>query len=152
MPKSSSANFTSRHDLTINIISRYASPGEALRIAQVYLLKWHDEGQRPFATLVRRLPHADSVVRGCEEWMMENFTETVALQQVVDRADIPERSLKRRFHTATGVTLIDYLQIYTSRKRNDCSKRATCLSTRSAPRPATRMRRSSDVCSNAARA
>jgi transcriptional regulator GlxA family with amidase domain len=38
---------TSWHDLAIHIISRYGSPGEALRIAKVYLLKWHGEGQLP---------------------------------------------------------------------------------------------------------
>ena len=36
---------TSWHDLALHIISRHLSPGEAMRIAKVYLLKWHDEGQ-----------------------------------------------------------------------------------------------------------
>jgi transcriptional regulator GlxA family with amidase domain len=38
---------TSWDDLAIRIISRHCSPGEALRIANVYLLKWHGEGQLP---------------------------------------------------------------------------------------------------------
>jgi transcriptional regulator GlxA family with amidase domain len=101
---------TSWHDLAIHIISRHCSPGEALRIAKVYLLKWHGEGQLPYATLVRRTPHADAVVRTCEEWLGSNFRENDAIRQVVDMAGIPERTLKRRFKAATGVTLIDYLQ------------------------------------------
>lgn len=101
---------TSWHDLAIHIISRHGSPGEALRIAQVYLLKWHDEGQLPYATLVRRNPHADSVVRACEDWLAEHFTEAGALPHVVEHAKIPERTLKRRFRAATGMTLIEYLQ------------------------------------------
>jgi transcriptional regulator GlxA family with amidase domain len=101
---------TSWHDLAIHIISRHGSPGEALRIAKVYLLKWHGEGQLPYATLVRRMPHADSVVRGCEDWLGEHYREAAAIRQVVARAGIPERTLKRRFRAATGSTLIDYLQ------------------------------------------
>jgi len=101
---------TSWHDLAIHIISRHGSPGEALRIAQVYLLKWHDEGQLPYATLVRRNPHADAVVRACEDWLGEHFTEADAIRNVVERAKIPERTLKRRFRAATGMTLIEYLQ------------------------------------------
>jgi transcriptional regulator GlxA family with amidase domain len=101
---------TSWHDLAIHIISRHCSPGEALRIAQVYLLKWHDEGQLPYATLVRRNPHADSAVRSCEDWLAENFRAGNAIQQVVTKAKIPERTLKRRFRSATGATLIEYLQ------------------------------------------
>ena len=101
---------TSWHDLAIHIISRHCSPGEALRIAQVYLLKWHGEGQLPYATLVRRNPHADSVVRSCEDWLGENFRDRNPIREVVARAKIPERTLKRRFRAATGATLIDYLQ------------------------------------------
>lgn len=101
---------TSWHDLAIHIISRYASPGEALRIAKVYLLKWHSEGQLPYASLVRSAPHADSVVRSCERWLKENYTETNAIAQVIEQAKIPERTLKRRFKAATGTTLIEYIQ------------------------------------------
>ncbi len=101
---------TSWHDLAIHIISRHCSPGEALRIAKVYLLKWHGEGQLPYASLVRRMPHADSVVRSCEEWLGNHFRAADAIKQVVGMAGIPERTLKRRFKAATGSTLIDYLQ------------------------------------------
>ena len=101
---------TSWHDLAIHIISRYGGPGEALRIAKVYLLKWHGEGQLPYAALVRRNPHADSVVRTCEQWLDEHFRESDAIRQAVELANIPERTLKRRFKTATGTTLIEYLQ------------------------------------------
>ena len=101
---------TSWHDLALHIISRHCSPGEALRIAKVYLLKWHSEGQLPYAMLVRRASHADSVVRTCENWLGQHFRKTDAIKQVVELAKIPERTLKRRFKAATGTTLIEYLQ------------------------------------------
>ena len=101
---------TSWHDLAIHIISRHGSSGEALRIAKVYLLKWHSEGQLPYASLVRSAPHADSVVRGCEQWLKENYRQSNAVKQVVEQAKIPERTLKRRFKAATGATLIEYIQ------------------------------------------
>ena len=101
---------TSWHDLAIHIIARHGSPGEAMRIAKVYLLKWHGEGQLPYETLVRRTMHADSVVRACEGWLAGHFTDSRAIQHVVERAGVPERTLKRRFKAATGTTLIDYLQ------------------------------------------
>ncbi len=101
---------TSWHDLAIHIISRHLSPGEALRIAKVYLLKWHSEGQLPYASLVRRQPHADSAVRHCERWLEEHYREPSAISGAVAISGIPERSLKRRFKTATGTTLITYVQ------------------------------------------
>jgi transcriptional regulator GlxA family with amidase domain len=101
---------TSWHDLALHIIARHGSPGEALRIAKVYLLKWHGEGQLPYAALVRWTPHADAVVRHCERWLRDHFREGDAIPQVVHLSRIPERTLKRRFKVATGTTLIDYLQ------------------------------------------
>ncbi len=101
---------TSWHDLALHIIARHASTGEALRIAKVYLLKWHSEGQMPFASLVRSTPHADSVVRQCEQWLKDHYRSATALQLLVARSQVPERTLKRRFKHATGSTLIEYLQ------------------------------------------
>lgn len=101
---------TSWHDLALHIIARHAGPGEALRIAQVYLLKWHGEGQLPYAALARRQPHADAVVRRCEDWLGENHRLDNAVARAVEMAGIPERTLKRRFRQATGTTLIGYLQ------------------------------------------
>jgi transcriptional regulator GlxA family with amidase domain len=101
---------TSWHDLALHIISRHCSPGEALRIAKVYLLKWHSEGQLPYASLVRRQPHADSVVRRAEAWLAEHHHETRVVASVVAACGIAERSLKRRFKAATGSTLIGYVQ------------------------------------------
>jgi transcriptional regulator GlxA family with amidase domain len=102
---------TSWHDLALHIIARHCSPGEALRIAKVYLLKWHDEGQLPYATLLRNALHADSVVRDCESWLARHFRDDDAIQRVVARAEVPERTLKRRFKAATGSTLIERLQL-----------------------------------------
>jgi transcriptional regulator GlxA family with amidase domain len=101
---------TSWHDLAIHIISRHCGPGEALHIAKLYLLQWHGDGQLPFASLVRRQPHADSVVRQAEDWLRKHYRESNAVAGVVEQCGIPERSLKRRFSAATGSTVIGYVQ------------------------------------------
>ncbi len=101
---------TSWHDLALHIIARHASPGDALHIAKVYLLKWHPEGQLPYTGLVRRAPHADSIAKQCETWLTDHFREIDAIRQLLEEVEVPERSLKRRFKAATGSTLIDYLQ------------------------------------------
>lgn len=101
---------TSWHDLALHIIARYGSPGEALRIAKVYLLKWHGEGQLPFTPLVKRTSHADAVVRRCEKWLADHYRESNAIAKAVRLAGIPERTLKRRFKAATGHSLIAHVQ------------------------------------------
>jgi transcriptional regulator GlxA family with amidase domain len=101
---------TSWHDLAIHLIAKHCGTGEAMRIAKVFLLKRHDEGQMPYASLVRAIPHADSVVRGCEKWLAENFRRHNCVSALVSQASVPERTLKRRFKAATGQSLIEYVQ------------------------------------------
>ncbi len=63
-----------------------------------------------YTQLVRQQSHADSAVRQAEGWLAENFREENAVAAVVKVCGIAERSLKRRFKTATGSTLIGYAQ------------------------------------------
>ena len=101
---------TSWHDLAAHIIARHGSPGEALRITKVYLLKWHGEGQLPYATLVRNTPHADKKVREAEDWLGKHFREPEPVGRLTKSIDVPERTLKRRFTDATGQTLVERVQ------------------------------------------
>jgi transcriptional regulator GlxA family with amidase domain len=101
---------TSWHDLATHIIARHGSPGEAMRIAKVYLLKWHGEGQLPYAELVRNTPHADSKVRVAEAWLEEHYKEAEPVARLVQCMDMAERTLKRRFKAATGQTIIERVQ------------------------------------------
>jgi transcriptional regulator GlxA family with amidase domain len=102
---------TSWHDLAIHIIARHCSPGESLRIAKVYLLKLHAEGQLPYRSLLRNMPHGDSVVRDCEAWLEKHFRDHDAIRSLVRQCGLAERTLKRRFKAATGSTLIERLQL-----------------------------------------
>ena len=102
---------TSWHDLAIHIIARHCSPGESLRIAKVYLLKLHAEGQLPYASLQRNLSHSDTAVSECEQWLEQNFRDNEAISKVVNHSNLAERTLKRRFKAATGSTRIELLQV-----------------------------------------
>jgi transcriptional regulator GlxA family with amidase domain len=102
-------------------------PGEALRIAKVYLLKWHGEGQLPYASLIKGAPHADAVVRRCQDWLAKNFREASAIAGVERVSGLVPRTLKRRFKTATGSTLIDYVQnlrVEEAKRRLEASQRS----------------------------
>jgi transcriptional regulator GlxA family with amidase domain len=101
---------TSWHDLAMHIIAKHCGTGEAMRIAKVYLLKQHEDGQLPYASLVRAVPHADSVVRASEKWLAARFREHNCVSGLVRQSSTPERSLKRRFKGATGQSLIEYVQ------------------------------------------
>ena len=49
-------------------------------------------------------------MRRCEDWLAANYRLPDPVSRAVRRAGIPERTLKRRFRTATGTTLIARVQ------------------------------------------
>ena len=142
---------TSWHDLAMHIISRHCSPGEALRIAKVYLLKWHGEGQLPYASLVRRQPHADAVVRRSRSGCAPALPRAHAVAAAVEACGLPERTLKRRFKAATGRRLIDYVQnLRIEEAKRLLETGGIAVDDDRPPRSATRSRPSSAACSGAA--
>jgi transcriptional regulator GlxA family with amidase domain len=50
------------------------------------------------------------VVRECEAALKQNYREANAVTKCVMQSPVPERTLKRRFKTATGISIIDYVQ------------------------------------------
>lgn len=118
---------TSWHDLVLHIIARHVGRAEALRITQAFLLKPHEEGQLPYRPLVSRLPHPDAAVRQSELWLADHFRESRAVAGAVGQSRLSERTLKRRFKAATGLTLMDYLQnlrIEAAKRLLESSKRS----------------------------
>jgi transcriptional regulator GlxA family with amidase domain len=101
---------SSWHDLALHIIARHASPGEALRIAKVYLLKLHPEGQLPYRALIRSGVATDPVVQALQRQLAEHFRDAHALARAIAHVGVAERTIKRRFRAATGSTPIEYLQ------------------------------------------
>lgn len=101
---------TSWHDLAIHIVARHCGPGEAMRIARVYLLKTHGEGQLPYVALIKQAPHADSAVRECESLLREIYLEPNVVARAVEHSRLHERTLKRRFKAATGLSILDHVQ------------------------------------------
>lgn len=101
---------TSWQDLVLHIVARHCGAEEALRLAKVSLLRWHEEGQRPYAALVRRQAHDDAVVATVEAWLEGSYAGNDVLSGAVTFSGLTERTLKRRFKRATGTSLIERIQ------------------------------------------
>jgi transcriptional regulator GlxA family with amidase domain len=100
---------SSWQDLTLYLIARYVGLEEALQVAKVYMLQWHDLGQRPFSALLGRSVSPDAVIGRCQEWLADNYTSPAPVSAMVALSDLPERSFARRFSKATGMTPLDYV-------------------------------------------
>lgn len=101
---------TSWHDLVLYLIARFEGPEEAQRIAKLYLLQWHSEGQLPYASLTAGRNREDKVIAECQIWAADNYHDPQPVAGMVARSGLTERSFLRRFRAATGLSPRDYVQ------------------------------------------
>src|SRR5690606_2564878 len=100
---------SSWHDLALFLISRFAGPEEAMRVARLHLLDWHHVGQQPFAMLARRRQTEDAVIARCQEWVARHYDQEAPVAAMVRLSGLAERSFKRRFTRATGMSPLEYV-------------------------------------------
>lgn len=100
---------TSWHDLTLYLIARFVGLREAIEVARVYMLQWHDTGQQPFAALLNFRRSGDAVVNKCQEWAGLNYRTASPVKAMIALSGLPERSFMRRFSAGTGMTPLDYV-------------------------------------------
>lgn len=97
-------------DLVLYLIGRIAGQEEARRIAKIYLLQPHSEGQLHYASLIAGAQHEDALVAEAQIWAADNYALTSPVATMAARSGLTERSLLRRFRKATGQTPVNYIQ------------------------------------------
>ena len=102
--------FSSWHDLLLYLIGRIVGKEEARRIAKLFLLDWHSEGQLPFAALTVGRRHEDKLVTAAQVWAADNYADANPVAAMAAQSGLTERSLLRRFKTATGQSPMEYIQ------------------------------------------
>jgi transcriptional regulator GlxA family with amidase domain len=101
---------TSWQDLALYLIARFVGHREAMEVARIFILNWHDTGQRPFANAAGFRQTTDAVVARCQEWAADNYRAGAPVTAMVQLSGLAERTFIRRFRQATGMTPLDYVQ------------------------------------------
>lgn len=100
---------TSWLDLGLYLIARYTNVDMAMETARMNLIDWHDIGQQPFARLARTRQVDDAVIARCQTWIAEHYQEPAPVAAMVRLSGLAERSFKRRFQLATGMSPLEYV-------------------------------------------
>ena len=107
------------HDLVLHLISRFAGSAAARDAARMYALQWHHEGFTPYIVFDGRIGHGDAVIESAQQWLNTHFSVASPVDLMLKRSKLAERTFKRRFVIATGLTPITYVQ----RLRNEDAKK-----------------------------
>ena len=100
---------TAWQDLALHIIARLCGVQHAIQTAKVHLLAGHQDGQLPFAAMVKRSDPNDSAVATSQAWIAENYASENPVAAMVERSGLQSRTFGRRFRAATGHRPIDYV-------------------------------------------
>lgn len=106
----SSGASTSWHDLALWLIARHAGPPVAQAATKFFAMQWHQEGLAPYVVFEPPRHHGDGVVARAQAWLAENYPQASPVEELVRRSGLSERSFKRRFLAATGLSPIAYVQ------------------------------------------
>jgi transcriptional regulator GlxA family with amidase domain len=100
---------TSWLDLALYLIARAAGVEAAMQVARVNLIDWHAIGQQPFARLARTRQVEDAVIARSQGWIAEHYDEPSPVTAMARLSGLAERSFKRRFRQATGLSPLEYV-------------------------------------------
>lgn len=96
-------------DVGLYLIARFGGVEAAMHVARLNLIDWHTAGQQPFARVARTRQVGDAVIARCQAWIGEHFREPSPVAAMVRLSGIAERSFKRRFRAALGMSPLEYV-------------------------------------------
>lgn len=100
---------TSWLDLALYLIARTVGIDEAMQVARVNLIDWHEVGEQPFARLARTRQTEDAQIARVQTWIADHYASASPVAAMGRESGLAERSFKRRFQQATGMTPLDYV-------------------------------------------
>jgi transcriptional regulator GlxA family with amidase domain len=96
-------------DLALYLLSRVVDLETAMQVAKLNLIDWHEVGQQPYARLVSSRQVDDPVIAECQAWIAKRPTVEAPVASMVRLSGLPERTFKRRFQKAVGMTPLEYV-------------------------------------------
>ena len=106
----SSGASTTWHDMVLYLIARYAGATAAQEVGRLFALQWHQDGLTPFIVFEGKRDHGDAEIQTAQRWLSGHFTVASPVEAMIKRSRLAERTFKRRFANATGLTPLAYIQ------------------------------------------
>ncbi|WP_411892811.1 GlxA family transcriptional regulator [Yoonia sp. SDW83-1] len=97
-------------DLMLYLIGRFAGTDEARRIAKIYLIDPHRDGQLTYASLTSARQHQDQLIAEAQMWAAQHYDTPRPVAAMAELTGLTERGFHRRFKKATGQAPTDYVQ------------------------------------------
>lgn len=101
---------TAYFDLALYLVRKFGSSELAAACSKFLLIDPRRSSQHPYQAGQFQKSHADEPILALQEYMEHHYTESLVLAQLANIAGLEQRTLLRRFRSATGDSPIVYLQ------------------------------------------
>ena len=106
----SSGGASSYWNLLLHLIEKHTNREMAIRASKYFAIEIDRKSQSPFIMFNGQKRHEDIPIREAQEFIENNFTEKIAIDDLAVRFAIGRRHFERRFKKATNNTPVEYIQ------------------------------------------
>ena len=106
----SSGGANSYWNLLLYLVEKYADRDMAILAAKYFAIDIDRNSQAAFMLFKGQKDHDDVEVLKAQEFIEENYSEKIAVDDIADRVAVGRRSFERRFRKATHHSVVDYIQ------------------------------------------
>ena len=104
-----SGGATAWHELALHLIMRFCGLEQAVRAARFWLIPVQEGFQSPYSAPSRAVSQDDRIVRDCQVWIANNYSETKPVSKMAQMSGLPRATFARRFKSATGYHPMEYV-------------------------------------------
>ena len=106
----SSGGATSYWNLLLYLVEKYAGREIAITASKVFALEIDRKSQSPFIMFNGQKRHEDEPIKQAQEYIENNITEKILVEELAIKYAIGRRHFERRFKKATNNTPAEYIQ------------------------------------------
>lgn len=106
----SSGGATSYWNLLLYLVEKYTSREIAILAAKLFALEIDRKSQSPFIMFNGQKKHEDEPIRKAQEFIEDNLSEKISVDELAVKFAIGRRHFDRRFKKATNNTPAEYIQ------------------------------------------
>ena len=97
-------------DLGLLLIERYCGHEISTQVAKTQIIDSKRGSQHSYTNVTLHKPHSDQLIKQVQEFIEENFYQTIQVSGLAAMVNITPRTLNRRFQSAVAMRPIEYIQ------------------------------------------
>ena len=98
------------YDLGLLLIERYCGREISTQVAKTQIIDSKRGNQNSYTNVTLHKPHSDQLVKQVQEFIEENFRQSMQVSNLAAMVNITPRTLNRRFQSCVAMRPIEYIQ------------------------------------------